>query len=311
MICRPALGTGVAIGALARCTIALCTLAGVAAAQAPGGGEAPRWVTGVNGLAARQQSASIDGGGDVAVTRYFGGLSVTRLGASGGSVGASIGAGGADYSFGGAVAAPWGDIRDRRVSFSLRAPLGQRGSVIVVPSLRESAENGAELSDGRTYGGFAAVFWRLSDSFTIGPGIGVFSRLERDRQIFPFLAIDWDITDRINLSTGQGVGATQGPGLSLSYAVTDALRVGVAGRIESAEFRLNDTGTAPGGVGAHDAFPLVATIGWQPNPGLSASAFAGMEYGGELTVRDAQGGLVSRRDYDSAPVFGGQVSLRF
>jgi len=139
----------------------------------------------------------------------------------------------------------------------------------------------------------------------------VFSQLEQDRTIFPFLAIDWDVTDRWNLSTGQGVGATQGPGLSLSYAVTDALRVGLAGRIERATFRLDGSGAGPGGVGEHESFPVVATVGWQPNPGTSVSAFAGMEYGGELTVRDARGGLVSRTDYDAAPVVGGQVTLRF
>lgn len=291
--------------------VAALVLAGTAVAQGRGGpmGDAPRFSPGVSALLGHQAKADRDGGGDVGVTRYFGALSASRISPGGTIFGVSLGAGGADYDFGGVPL--WGDVRERRLSVSFRTRLGARTSMILVPSLRETAEDGASLSDGRTWGVFGAVFWEVSDSLSLGPGLGVFSQLEQDRTIFPFLAIDWDVTDRWNLSTGQGVGATQGPGLSLSYAVTDALRVGLAGRIERATFRLDGSGAGPGGVGEHESFPVVATVGWQPNPGTSVSAFAGMEYGGELTVRDARGGLVSRTDYDAAPVVGGQVTLRF
>lgn len=286
-------------------------MAGAVSAQVRGGplGDEPRLSPGFSALVAHQAKADRDGGGDVGLTRYFGSLSGTRIAPDGTMLGVSLGAGGATYDFGGVPL--WGDVDERRLSVTLRTRLSDRASVLVVPSLREAAEDSANLSDGRSYGAFAAVFFEVSDRLTIGPGVGVFTRLEQDRQIFPFLAIDWDVTDRWKLSTGQGVGVTQGPGLSLSYAVTDALRVGLSGRMETAAFRLDDVGTAPGGVGEHDARPLVATVAWVPNPGTSVSAFAGMEYDGELTLRDAQGDLVSRTDYDSAPVFGAQVVLRF
>jgi hypothetical protein len=287
--------------------------AGPLAAQGRGGpmgmGDTPRFSPGFSALVGSQGKADLDGGGDVGVTRYFGSLSASRISPGGTILGVSLGAGGADYDFGGAPL--WKDVRERRLSVSFRTRLGERASMILIPSVRETAEDGASLSDGRTWGVFGALFWDVSDTLTIGPGIGVFTQLEQDRSVFPFLAIDWAITDRWRLSTGQGVGATQGPGLTLSYAVTDALRVGLAGRIESVEFRLDDTGTGRDGVGSQDGYPLVATVGWQPNPGTSVSAFAGMEYGGELTVRDSQGRLLSRTDYDSVPVVGGQVVLRF
>lgn len=280
-------------------------------AQPEGFGELPRWSPGVAAIVAHQSPADIDGGGTVAVTRYAADVRLARIGRDFTTVSLGFSVGGADYSFGGGVPAVWEDIETRSVSLSLLTRLGDRATLIVAPSYRTSAERGADIGEADTYGGIAALFWRFSDSFTIGPGLGVFSKLDGDTQVFPFLAIDWDITERLKLSTGQGVGATQGPGLSLSYALTDALRLGAAARIESAEFRLDDDGLAPGGIGQHDSFPVVATLSWDPNPGTSLSAFAGMEYGGELTLLDAQGGLISRNDYDPAPVFGGQVSLRF
>jgi hypothetical protein len=266
---------------------------------------------GVEGLAAYQGKSDIDSGGDVALTRYFAGASLTRVDPLSGLIlGVRIGAGGTDYDFGGGVA-PWGDIEDSRISLFLRARVGDRMSVIVAPSLRYASETGASRSDGQTEGVFAAVTWEVNESLTIGPGVGVFSRLEQDRQIFPILAIDWKITPKLLFSTGQGVGASRGPGLSLSYAVTDALRLGIAGRIENADFRLDNTGPAPGGVGEDNGLPLVATLSWDPSDKLSASAFAGVKYNGELVLRNAQGNVVSRQDYDTAPVVGGQVSIKF
>lgn len=284
--------------------------AGAVVAQAPGGPPGPRWVTGIDGLAGYQGAADLDGGGDMTFTRYFAGVSVTRLDPEGISVGVSAGAGGGKYDFGGRPAL-WGDTRDQQLSLFLRAKLGERTNLILIPTLKYAVEDGASMSDGRTQGVIGALFWDITDTLTLGPGIGVFTQLEQDRELFPFLAIDWKITPKLLLSTGQGVGATQGPGLTLSYAVTDALRLGIAGRIEDAEFRLDDSGPAPGGVGQHSSFPLVATVAWSPSRRVSASAFAGVDFGGELTLRDAQGGVISREDYDPAPVLGGQFVFNF
>lgn len=271
--------------------------------------DAPRFSPGLNALVGFQPRADRDGGGTVSVTRYFASASGARIGTDGSVLRVTLGAGSSDYYFGDMPL--WDNVRERRLSVTYRTPLGARSSMLLVPSLREAAEDGADLADGRTFGVFGAVVWQLSDSLSVGPGLGVLSRIEQDRLIIPFLAIDWDITQRWNLSTGQGIGARRGPGLALTYAVTDTLRVGVAGRSESAEFRLNDTGAGPDGVGEHEGDRAVATVTWLPNRGTSVSAFAGMEYGGELTVRDAQGDLVSRVDQDAVPVVGGQVTLRF
>lgn len=292
-------------------TVGVLGLSGPAWAQEDGApmGDAPRISPGVSALLAYQAKADRDDGGDMSVTRYFALFSGAHVSPGGNVVRVSLSTGRAEYDFGGAPL--WDDVEERRLSLAFRARLGARTSMILIPSVRETAEDGASMTDGRTLGVFGAVFWQASDRLSIGPGIGVFTRLEQDRDIIPFLAIDWDVTDRWNLSTGQGLGATQGPGLSLSYAVTDALRLGIEGRIESVSFRLDDDGPGPGGVGEHDNFPVVATASWRPNPATTVSAFAGMQYGGELTVRDEQGRVVSRTDYDNEPVVGGQVSLRF
>lgn len=292
--------------------MAVALAASPAPAQPEGAGPRGPWGWQVAGQAAWQPSADLDGGGSLAIGRVFAETGVIRRADRRNSVGVGLGAGRTFYDFSGDIEAPWGDTRDVRLSLPLRAALAPRVDLFAVPTVRFAAEDGADLADGRSAGLIAAVTWRLSERLTVGPGFGAFERLEDDGvNVFPILAIDWRITPRLALSTGGGVGATRGPGLSLSYDVSDALTLGLAVRREDAEFALDDDGPAPGGTGEVRATPIVATAAWSPNPGLRISGFAGVEVGGDISVHDADGRRISRQDYDTVPVIGGQAVLRF
>jgi hypothetical protein len=266
--------------------------------------------------AAYQFEADLDDGGGVDIARFFVQPAVRYAFDPRNSIGVSIGYGETHYGFSGGASLgggePWDRIRDARLSGVIRFSPHENIDAIIIPSLRFNAEEGADFDDGRTEGVIAGASWRFSDRFTIGPGIGWFSDLDGGSSVFPFLIIDWEIIDGLTLATGGGdVGATQGPGLTLSYAVSDSWTVGVAGRLESVEFRLDDEGPAPGGIGEDSVYPLVGTASYSPNPFTRVSAFAGLELGGELTLRDANGAVVDRQDYDPAPVFGLSGALRF
>ena len=261
----------------------------------------------IDGLAASQGAADIDGGGSFSATRLSG-----RAGGlyrfDDGSVGFFVSTGRIDYDFSGTTA-PWGEVRDIGISLPVRYTVG-RADIFVSPSLRYDYEKGADREDGQTFGAFVGVSWEVSDRLSLGPAFGVFSELESDDlNIFPALLIDWDITDRARLTTGPTIGATQGPGLAFDYAVTDRLRLGLAGRIENIRFRLNDAGPVPGGIGEDRSLPLVLTLDYEPFPGSRLAAFAGAELGGELRLEDAAGQLVETRDYDPAPILG--LAFRF
>lgn len=269
-----------------------------AAAQMP---DRP-FVFAIDGLAAAQGEADMDGGGSVSATRVYG-----RVGGlyrfDGGSLGVFVSSGRIDYDFSDTVA-PWGEVRDIGLSLPVRYTVG-RADIFVSPSLNYNHEQGADREDGQTAGAFLGVAWRFSDSLSLGPALGVFSELESDDlNIFPAILVDWDITDRARLTTGPTIGATQGPGLAFDYAVTDRLRLGLAGRYENIRFRLDDDGPAPGGVGQDSSFPLVVTLDYEPFPGSRLAAFAGAELGGELRLEDASGRLVETREYYPAPIVG-------
>ncbi|MEX0279179.1 MAG: hypothetical protein AB3N19_16790 [Ruegeria sp.] len=293
-----------------KCAIASLPVVFAAAcvhAQQPGG-----WATSVDGLAVFQGSADLDDGGDFSASRAFLRAGAINRFEDGSFAGVLFSYGQFNYDFGSSENAPWEDIRDIRISVPLRFALDNGANVFVSPQLRWDYEEGASASDGFTYGAFGGISWALTPNLRIGPAIGVFSEIgSDDLEVFPALLVDWSFADRWNLSTGGGVGATQGPGLSLDYAVTDDVKVGLAVRSERVRFQLDDEGLAPGGVGEDSSIPVVLSVQYAPNPGMSLTAFAGAEFNGELTLENSSGREVSQQDYDTAPIAGLAFQLRF
>ncbi len=274
------------------------------------------WFFKIDGGGVHQSEADLgDSSGGFAVDRWFVSAGVNYAWSQRDSIGISLGGGQANYDFndqsGFGGGAPWNKIDDTRVTLTWRFGFGDTGSVFIVPALRFNGENDASASDSRTYGLYAAAAWRLRDNLTIGPGIGIFSRLENSTKFFPILAIDWDISDRWNLSTGRGLAASQGPGLTLSYQLNEDWSLGLAGRYENVEFRLDNKGVAPGGVGRNQSIPLVFTAELKPTEKLNLSVFTGLQFNGKLKLKDAMGDLMQESDYDPALLFGATFEYRF
>ena len=265
----------------------------------------------IDGFVAGQGKADLDGGGSFEATRaYLRAGAVYRYG-GGASAGLFVSSGRLNYDFN-TPTPVFEDITDLSISVPIRFRAGERVSVFVAPSLRYDYERGASRSDGRTYGFFGGAAWKVSESLTIGPALGAFTQIEDDSlRVFPALLVDWDINDRFNLSTGTGLGATQGPGLTLSYATTDKTKLGLSARHENIRFRLNDQGPAPNGVGQDRSLPVVLSIDYEPFPRSSITAFVGAEFNGQLRLDDANGNRIDTRDYDPAPLVGAAVRLAF
>ena len=143
------------------------------------------------------------------------------------------------------------------------------------------------------------------------PGSFLQTDLDDDVSVFPILAIDWRITEQLSLSTGRGLAASQGPGLTLSYKFNDQWSFGFSGRYEDIEFRLDDQDIAPGGIGQDKSIPMVLSATFNPSQKATMSFFAGMEFSGELSLEDKAGTTVEQSDYDSATIVGGTFEFRF
>ena len=275
-----------------------------------------QWVWSAAGGAVHQFSANLsDGPGDLSVTRGFLSAGMGYAWSRDSSVSVSLGIGTSDYDFrSGALIdgrKPWGRIRDYRLSVPVRFAPTEKMSVIVIPSIRTHAESGASLRDGRTEGMLGGFSWKFSDTLSIGPGFGWFSDVGDESNVFPILLVDWKITQSLSLSTGRGLAASQGPGLSLNYELDRKWTLGLMARYEKTRFSLKQRENRSAGVGEDSSMPLYMVASYSPWPMTSMTALAGVDIGGTMSLEDGQGQRLAKTDIDTAIVFGVTFQSRF
>jgi hypothetical protein len=262
-----------------------------------------------------QFDSDLDGGGSFRTDRLFfqGGFNYASGRYRSISMALGYGFDGYDFSGPGSFAGlrPWEDIHSYRISTPFRWGFNKDWQVYVIPSLRFTAESGADLGDAVTGGGFAGFSYRPNNRLTIGPGIGVVTQIEDDASIFPVLIINWKITDRLSLETGRGLGATLGPGLTLNWQASTQWDLFFGGRIERLRFRLDDDGIGSGGVGDDRSFPLVGGATYRFGRKGQVSLVGGLKLGGELRLEDERGRRIAEIKYDSAVFLGLTFRVRF
>ncbi|MEH6582063.1 MAG: hypothetical protein V7754_09020 [Halioglobus sp.] len=256
-----------------------------------------------------------DGPGDVSITRAFveGGLGYAWDRDT--TASASIGFGSTDYDFSSDALIegrkPWGRIEEYRLSVPVRFSPTEKMRAIVIPSIRTYAESGASASDGRTEGVLAGFSWKFSDTLSIGPGFGLFSDLGDETNFFPIVLVDWKITEALSLSTGRGLAASQGPGLSLNYKMDKKWTLGLTARYEKTRFALEERAGRTAQVGEDSSTPLLMVASYSPWPMTSITALAGVEIGGSMALEDGNGREIAKTDVDTAMVIGFAFKSRF
>lgn len=298
-------------------TLALTMIVGVAGQGRPRGGSpagtADKWSVFAEGAFLHQLGSEIDSGGSFSTGRLLFEGGFTYAPDFRRSISIAIGYDRTAYDFeeqpGLATEDPWGTIHTISIGAFVRYGISREWTVFMIPTLRTTAESGADFSDAITGGGLAGFSYRFGDQLTLGPGIGVITQLEDDPSVFPVLFVNWRITERLNLETGGGLGATRGPGLVLNWDPTGEWRVFVGGRYEKSDFRLRGDGVEPAGVGSNREVPLYGGVIWRVRPGLQVNLIGGVELGGQLSLADSDGSTREEGNYQTAGFFG--IGFRF
>jgi len=269
----------------------------------------------VRGGFVHQMDTDIDGGGSFSVNRFFVQTGPSYAFGGGSSLSLALGYGYDNYDFSDSSALggqpPWEGVNSFRLSLPWRWKINEKWMGFISPTLRYTGEQGVDLNDALTGGGFAAFTYRYSNRLSIGPGLGILTQLEDDTQMIPILAIQWKITDTLSLQTSRGVGATLGPGLTLSWQPNSEWSLSLGGRYEKLRFRLDDNGAASSGIGQDRSFPIFAGIEYRFNPKTRISLIGGIEVGGELRLEDERGNTITEQDHDPTGFLGIAFSARF
>ena len=209
---------------------------------------------------------------------------------------------------------PWEDINSLRMRIGARYIIDDQWAVFGGPILSFSAEDDASFSNSFTAGGVAGASYRMSDTFTLGFGYGVFGQIDDDTKIFPFFTFNWKASDQLTIRSAElpvGMNARGGGGIEAAWALSDTWELALGAQYQTSRFRLDDEGVAPDGVGESRSVPIYVSSKWSITPNCMVGAFVGVVVGGELRLENDGGNRISEEDFDPAPLLGGRVSFRF
>jgi len=202
---------------------------------------------------------------------------------------------------------PWDDIHTFSAGAVLRVDVADDWSLFGGPIFQFSGESGADFGDSIVGGGLIGGTYRVSDSLTIGGGVGVVSQIEEDVRLFPVFAINWEITNDWALRNTSHSGAGQRGGLELVYSPDDRWEAALGGGYHFKRFRLD----ANDGVGEDNAIPIWGRFTYRVTDNVRVNLFGGLMFDGELTLEDSSGNEIAEEDYDTAGVIGVSGVIRF
>jgi len=286
-----------------------------ASAQPAGPRDANRTVVSLSFSPVYQFESDFDRGGSFSVQRY--GFNVDTSTPVTGTVraGVSVGYDFEKYDFSGTTAfggaVPWSDIH----RFSVGLPVSWRASdswsFFVSPQVEWYGESGVDdWDDALGYGAVFAVSYRVSPGFSVGVGAGVFYRGEETRG-FPYIAVDWKITDELRLTNPFRTSPSGPAGLELAWRFSEKWEIAAGGAYRSFRFRLDDGGVAPGGFGELDQTVGYARLSYRMGRDLKLDLYGGAAFNGEMKIVDRNGNELGSDDFETAPILGLSLTVTF
>jgi hypothetical protein len=176
-----------------------------------------------------------------------------------------------------------------------------------IPSLDFASASGAETDESLSYGTIVSTAYTFSPNLTLGVGSGIFERLDQT-EVFPFVVIDWQINDQLQLTNPFMAGPVGPAGLELICRPKDRLEIGIGMAYRSYRFRLGDSSAAAGGIGQVDFWATFVRVGWQLGKRYQLDLNGGALFGGKITIEDENANKLGDTKYDTAPFLG--VTLR-
>jgi hypothetical protein len=262
-----------------------------------------------------QFDSDFDNGGSFNVQRYLLNFETSTPVTNSLRAGISLGYDFEKYSFSGATAFaganPWSDIHRFSIGIPLSYRFSENWSFFVSPQAQWYGEAGVDSwQDAFEYGAVFGASFRVSPSLTLGAGAGLYSRIEETKG-FPYLVVDWRITEDLRLSNPFRTSPAGPAGLELSWRVTDRWEVAAGGAYRSFRFRLDNGGVAPNGIGELNQTTGYVRISRRMGGNFRLDAYGGAAFNGQMKIFDSNGNGLGSDDFKTAPMAALSLTLQF
>lgn len=206
--------------------------------------------------------------------------------------------------------APWTNINTPALGMNFSYSPTPEWRFGLSPTVEWSGETGTGTGGTATYGAVLSGARTFSKDLTLGLGAGVFRQIDQTK-VFPFLVVNWNITERLRLSNPLPAGPAGGAGLELSYALNDSWTLGGGGAYRSYRFRLNDQGPVANGIGQNSFVPVFARLSYRIDKTASLDLYAAATTAGRLSATDAEGTRQLSSNYQTGFAMALTLSKRF
>jgi hypothetical protein len=286
----------------------------IVSAQIEGPNEAPEIGLPLSAAVVYQFPANVDGGGSLSVFSVSANAAVIREVNRQLSFGFGLSYEFSDYHFSGLndffVTRPWNQVQRLGAGVPILYSFAEKWRLIVVPSGQIAGEFGADWGNAIVYGGVVAVTYAIRPKSFVGIGMGAYANLEKT-SVFPFIAVNWQITDRLRLTNPFRAGPAGPAGLELSYAFTKHWEVGFGGAYRSYRFRLDNKGLIPNGIGEYEFIPIFLRLSYKLSKPWVIELYGGLTFLNKIRVHDSDGDELYRTNHNVAPLVGGTISGNF
>lgn len=200
---------------------------------------------------------------------------------------------------------PFEDMYSARVILAARQRVSGPWHAVFGGIGRAQGESDADFSDSLTGGGFLAAGYDIAERAWIDFGVAVFSRLEDDPLVVPYLNFRIPINETVRVEA-------DGLGLGVVAAISDQLEFAVRGEVEFRDYRLDDSRPAwRNGIVEDLRVPVGVELAWMPAPGLTIAVEGGAVVYQEFEFLDSSGHKLSDVETDPAAYVGLRVKYRF
>ena len=256
----------------------------------------------------------IDSGGSFSLNRYSIGADLKKQIDRQWSISLDTGYTLSDYDFTGSEGFggldPWDKINRASVGFRVSYQLNRKWGLSAGPFARFAGESGADFGDSMTYGGTLGFLYTPNRNFFAGAGVFISSRIEDDVLVVPGLLFNWQINEKLRLSSLlTGIRTELGPRVQLNYDVGRGFSTGVSVGYEFQRFRLDDEGVAVNGVGDIKVLPVWGSIYYNINKAVRLALYGGAGFLGELELEDSSGDRIEKEDFDTLFFMGGGIRI--
>lgn len=210
-----------------------------------------------------------------------------------------------EYSFSGPPADPWSDpfktVQKAGAGLNAIFPTNGNWGYFLAGNLNWSWEEGADSARSLVHGIIASASYDFRRDRRLGFGVGMFQGLE-ETKIFPYALVSWSLSEKLSLMNPLRVGPAGPAGLELVYDASESWQIGGGAAYRSFRFRLDDEGTAPGGIGETTGVPAWVRASWRASPKVRLDVYAGAILTGEATLEDSSGRRLESDSYNTAPL---------